>query len=422
MAAPASVLGVILLFGLISRLNRRPLNLIAAILLPLAAWVVCGSWHCLLLIPFLLIPSVLDLPGRVLQSIPKLGYARSALIPESSLTQGAPQVVTLCLPFQPEEMPLRRKGGNVLFNTAVALCADVCSDAEGLSAYARSQGFEPARLLSRMPRAEQLNQSGLVKLCHQDAASLRWFVCGDPESLLPCCSLVLDGGSHALDVAQTQALLEYGSHLRSSGQALYAFACSDSADGPFTYLGMAGLRPLLNNQIVPQLARLQSLGVHPILWASSQPERAWNLACESGLVQPGDCLASQEDFAALSDEALLQQAPHIRVLQGLDRSSRLRFVQAFQHSGQKLLSLEAEGLAAWEHALLNRRSTEALSLRLKKLTPYFTYLPCAGIALGAALNLWILSLLAVFAGLGAWIWLLGLIRQHLPVHSKHIPK
>ena len=394
-----SILAAAALFALIRLLVKNMwAQKAAAVLLPCAAAAVSASWEPLCLIPICGLEGWLDLPGRLRRQTPKEAYARVALIWEEALTEPEPRLQALCAPFQLEG-PEKRRGGHVLFNTAMSLCAD---EGLGLSEYAAAQGFDKQRLSARMPRVDTWQEEGMVYVRHRDRDGLRTFVMGEPRAVLEKCGWVLDTRERMLEQSERQSLYEAEDVMRRNGLKVWAFAMA--GEGGCTYLGMAGTAMTVRNGVNEQVKRLKRLGVKLILLGQGNCESTGALAGEMGILQSGDRVMTQGELARLDDHRLTTTVQSVGAYVDLDSADRKRVITAWEQWGETVLQLGPDGLEMWEKALKTGRRLEKNADRLQREAPLLIFAPCAVNLAGAALELWPICAVAVLMSIGLWAY------------------
>lgn len=410
MVRTLSILAAAGLYALIRLLLRRPLAVrgaelllrISAAVLPVVAALTASAWEPLCLIPILSLESWLDLPGRVRRQIPREAGIHTAMIWPEAIADGGPRVLGLCAPFQLEGAD-RRRGGDVLFNTALALCADESDMGEGLAAYAAQQGFDRSRLTARMPLVSRRREDGLTYAVHQDRGAVRTFVMGEPHLLLPRCKWVLDGRERLMAPGEDRILWEALEQMQGAGLQVYAFALA--GEGGMTYLGLAGLAVCVRPGAFERVKRLERLGARPILLGRGSRQSVRALAGEAGLLRPGDRLVTCEELQRMDDDRLVEEVRAIGAYADLDSPSRKRVINAWEQWGEDVLLLEEEGLEEWERALKTGRRLEKAAARFAGEAPLMTFAPCALTVIGAALDLWPVCLLSVAMSVSLWAWL-----------------
>ena len=397
-----SILAAAGVFGVLWRLVKNPWILKGmAVVLPGIAALIAGSWEPLCLIPLLSLPLWLDLPRRIRRQISKEAKAQVGFVWPENLMDGGPEVMGLCVPFQLEGAE-RRRGGDVLFNTALALCAPETAEGEGMARYAAVQGFDRQRLTARMPLIRQWEEAELVFCQHQDRGAVRTFVMGAPQAVLARCRWVLDGRERLMEAEELNSALWAADQMLQGGLTVYAFAMA--GEGGTTYLGMAGLAAPIRPKIYEQIRRLHQLGARPVLLGQGSRESIFALAQQSGVLQPGDRLVMAEELERMDDSRLEEEIRAIGAFGNLSGKQRRRVTNAWRLWGENVLPLGPEGLNAWETALLEGQRLEKAAAQIKKQEPLMIFGPCAMALLGAVLNLWPICLLSVLISSGMWIY------------------
>jgi len=392
-----SVLAALALFALIRLLVKNKWAVKgAAILLPCAAAAVSAAWEPLCLIPVFGMEGWLDLPGRLRRQTPKEAEARIALIWEEAVVSGGPQVTALCAPFQLEGSD-KRRGGNVLFNTAMALCGQ---EGDGLCEYAAAQGFEKHRLTARMPLMDRWQDGELTFVRHQDRDGLRTFVMGSAACIHDACKWVLDGRERLMSVEERQSILESEQAMRQSGLQVYAFAMA--GEGSCTYLGMAATSLPVRKGAYEQIKRLERLGAQPVLMGQGSRESVWALASQTGIIRPGDRLVTRGELERMDDMRLEEEVREIAAYVDLDAADRKRIITAWEQWGETVLQLGPDGLDVWERALKTGRRLEKAAARLEKDGPLLTFAPAGVTLIGAMLDLWPICVVSLLMCLGLW--------------------
>lgn len=405
MAKPLALLAAAGAFALVKYLWKEPWAMkAAAVVFPLLACMGGQSWEALCLIPLLSLGAWLNLPVRLEKAIPQEAEASVGFVPPQELTEGFPKVIALCAPLQIEEAGQRRRGGQILFNTALALCREECPEDAGLGAYAAAQGFDRKRLAARMPLVERIprEQGGVLQVCHQDAGGLRYFIKGEPEAVLSRCTRVMEQRERELTEADLSFLARQALQLRQGGLSLYAYATGTEPEGRMTFLGLAGLAADIRPGAYEQVRRLIKWGVRPVLLADESRESAWALACETGLAQPGDRVLTARELARMDDDRLAEEVRAICVYTGLGPEERERIAAAWAQWGERIIPLEPGGLARWERAILAARALSAGAARARRLEPWLIFLPCVLTLAAGLLGFWPLAALALAASLGGW--------------------
>ncbi|MBQ8537785.1 MAG: hypothetical protein IJ461_10335 [Clostridia bacterium] len=373
----------------------------AAVILPGAAALLSASWEPLCLIPILSVGLWLNLPDKLRRQIPKEAKAQVGFVWPQNLTAGGPQVMGLCVPLQLEGAD-RRRGGDVLFNTALALCAPQTPEGEGLARYAAAQGFDRGRLTGRMPLIRQWEEAGLVFCQHQDRGAARTFVMGSPQAVLARCRWVLDGRERLMEAEELNRVLRADEQMRQGGLRVYAFAMEGA--GGTTYLGMAGLAAAIRPEAFEQIQQLGHLGARPILLGQGSRESIWALACETGIIRPGDRLVMAEELERMDDSRLEEEVRAIGAFGNLTAKQRRRVANAWRQWGESVLPLGLDGLDTWENALKEGCRLEKAAAQIKKQEPLMIFGPCLMTLLGAVLNLWPISAASVLISSGMWIY------------------
>ena len=383
-------------------IKKTEVHKAGALVLPCLAAAISASWEPLCLIPVLGLEQWLNLPSRMRGQRPKAADDLVALVFPEALTAAGPQVTALCVPFQLEGTQ-RRRGGDVLFNTAVALCASSTPEGEGLARYAIQQGFEKQRLTAHMPLMNAWEEAGLVFCQHQDRSGNRTFIAGEPQSLLARCKWVLDGRERLMESEEITQILRAEEQMREAGLSVYAFAMAGESGG-CTYLGMAGLAAPIRPGTYEQVKHLNRLGARPILLGQGSREKVWALACETGMIQPGDRLVMGEELDRMDDDRLVEEVRAIGAYANLEARHRKRILSAWRQWGENVVPLGPDGLEGWEAALKQGRRLEKAALRLEKDGPIMTFAPAAVTLIGALLDFWPLCVASIFMSAGLWIY------------------
>ena len=166
----------------------------------------------------------------------------------------------------------------------------------------------------------------------------RAIIKGAPEKLLACCTRYYDENLEVHDLtSEVRARLDARmSALSEKAMRVLAFATSDNRIGEhllqdMTFVGMVGIRDELRPEAVTAIQTAQRAGIQVVMVTGDKKETAAAIARDAGLIQSQDDLAlTSEDLAGLSDQALKDILPRLRVVARALPTDKSRLVRVSQ--------------------------------------------------------------------------------------------
>ncbi len=177
---------------------------------------------------------------------------------------------------------------------------------------------------------------------------------GAVDVLLPRCERVrTDDGVVELDDEGRRRLAEQAE--RYSSRALRVLAMAEReggeelldrevAESGLTFLGMVGIIDPPRPEVKEAVAAAKSAGIKVVMITGDHPVTARAIAEELGLWGEGDRALTGDDLRAMSDDALAEALPSVRVFARVDPEHKLRIVQLFQERRNEVVAMTGDGV------------------------------------------------------------------------------
>jgi len=190
----------------------------------------------------------------------------------------------------------------------------------------------------------------------RDAATGRYttHVKGALDVLLPRCDKVLtDAGPVALDEVgrgaiaaraeaySTRALRVLAMALREGGDELLD---REEAERGLTFVGLVGMIDPPRAEAKGAIAAAHEAGIRVVMITGDHPTTARAIAEELGLWTDDARVITGEELQTMSDTALAEVLPRVRVFARVDPEHKLRIVQVLQGAAQETVAMTGDGV------------------------------------------------------------------------------
>jgi Ca2+-transporting ATPase len=218
---------------------------------------------------------------------------------------------------------------------------------------ARESALGPREEVFTIPFSSARKRMAVVT---REAASGRHFVQvkGGVDVLLPRCERVLtDAGEVALDAAGRAAITARAEAY--SAQALRVLAMAvreggdelldrETCDTSLTFVGLVGMIDPPRPEAKAAIAAAKEAGIRVVMITGDHPVTARAIAAELGLWEEGSLTVTGEELRTMSDAALLEVLPRVRVFARVDPEHKLRIVKALQGAERETVAMTGDGV------------------------------------------------------------------------------
>lgn len=196
---------------------------------------------------------------------------------------------------------------------------------------------QTATVLSRVPFSSVNKYSLATIALEQHAMTL---VKGAPEKLLSYCNSFYTSEGQTkplskLDIAKLDAHVDELAHRAIRVLVLAASPEErdedDMTEGGWTLIGIVGIRDEVRPEAVKAIAQVQQAGIQVVMITGDRKETATAIAKEAGMLgKETDLIFTSDELAKLSDDALKELIPNIRVIARALPSDKSRLVRLAQ--------------------------------------------------------------------------------------------
>jgi P-type Ca2+ transporter type 2C len=249
---------------------------------------------------------------------------------------------------------------------ALALCNDAHLDkhhiahgeaTEAALLHAALQaGWNKTALESAMPRLQEIpfdSERKRMTTLHRNAGKFIAYSKGSPESILTCCTRMLDStGEHNIDRSM---LLQQAESMASNGLRVLAIACRhwselptsmqvDVVERELVFLGFAGLIDPPRGEVKESVAQCLSAGITPVMITGDHPATARAIALELGiLTKDGNRVMTGAELVQLDQAAFEKEVEQVRVYARVDPAQKIKIVRALQDKGE-VVAMTGDGV------------------------------------------------------------------------------
>jgi len=177
---------------------------------------------------------------------------------------------------------------------------------------------------------------------------------GAVDVLLPRCERVLtDAGEAPLDDAGRAAIAARAEAYSARALRVLAMAVREggdelldreACDRGLTFVGMVGMIDPPRAEAKEAIAAAKDAGIRVVMITGDHPVTARAIAEELGIWQPGSLTVTGEELRGMSDEALREALPRVRVFARVDPEHKLRIVQALQGAERQTVAMTGDGV------------------------------------------------------------------------------
>jgi calcium-translocating P-type ATPase len=196
---------------------------------------------------------------------------------------------------------------------------------------------EAATVLTRVPFSSANKYSLVTISTGKHAMTL---VKGAPEKLLSYCSSFYtgEGETKPLSQGQLEKLEAQIDDLAHRAIRVLVLATSDEergedslTEGGWTLVGIVGIRDEVRPEAVEAIAQVQQAGIQVVMITGDRKDTATAIAKEAGILyKETDLIYTSDELSQLSDEALKEKLPEIRVIARALPSDKSRLVRLAQ--------------------------------------------------------------------------------------------
>ena len=241
---------------------------------------------------------------------------------------------------------------------AAALCNDAVRGADGewladpteiaLVEAASRAGVEKAALDALWPRVHELPFDASRKRMttfHRVPDGILAYTKGAPESVLPQCATVWDGGgAQAFEASgwltQADALAAQGLRVLALARRVHAQEPSagdtlQALESSLCFVGLIGLMDPPRPEAAAAVRECVEAGITPVMITGDHPATALAIAVRLGIVPNAQApVLTGSDLVLLDEETLTARVQHVRVYARVDPAQKIRIVQALQARGE----------------------------------------------------------------------------------------
>jgi Ca2+-transporting ATPase len=117
----------------------------------------------------------------------------------------------------------------------------------------------------------------------------------------------------------------------------------DSLEEELTFLGLVAMLDPPRDGVKGAVAECQRAGVGVVMITGDHPLTATAIASELGFWDEGALVVTGQDLTTMSDEALREKAPHVRVFARVTAEQKLRIVAAYKALGE-VVAMTGDGV------------------------------------------------------------------------------
>jgi sodium/potassium-transporting ATPase subunit alpha len=242
------------------------------------------------------------------------------------------------------------------FFEAANLCHDLKeTDVDGSPAYLGDPMevalVEMARLaIARFPAVRRLSEVPFDtdrmrhSVVYETAAGPVLYCKGAPESVLPLCRQILDGGQiQPLDAATSRTVIDAEASMAEKGLRILAFAMrkpaangmGDELEQDLIFLGLVGLEDPPRPEVPEAIRKCREAGMKVVMVTGDHPHTAVAIARKIGLVRAADpAIISGDQVRKLSEPELDQVLSRPEVIFArVAPDQKMRIVEALKNTG-----------------------------------------------------------------------------------------
>lgn len=179
---------------------------------------------------------------------------------------------------------------------------------------------------------------------HRARSGYRIFVLGAPEILLHGSSFLdFDGKKEKLTSVWRESILKKYGVMAQDGLRVIAAAYKDTKEDildpahvteRLVFVGLLGLKDPVRDDVAYSIREAESAGIRSIIITGDHARTAEAIAREVGIaVKPHEIIAG-EDFEKLSDAALREALPRLKIYARIAPKDKLRIVEAWRERGE----------------------------------------------------------------------------------------
>lgn len=224
-----------------------------------------------------------------------------------------------------------------------------------LIVFARKVGFEKEALELESPVVGELPFSSELRYhatVHDGVRRGTLSVAGAPEVILARSTHLREGGKvHPLTAARRSELESLMLELSREGLRVLAYAerpdigknLTPECVTDLTFLGFYGMKDGLKPEVPDALLRARVAGIRVVMITGDHVVTARAIAEEAGIYTEGDRVLTGAEMDELSDAALRDVLPTIRVFARVTPEHKLRIIKAYRAEG-KTIAMTGDGI------------------------------------------------------------------------------
>jgi Ca2+-transporting ATPase len=212
--------------------------------------------------------------------------------------------------------------------------------------WAAREGTEVPALRAARPRLAEApfdSQRKRMSTLHDFAGRRLLFVKGAPAELLErCAAFEMGGRTRPLTSDARHAILAKVEDMSSRALRVLAHAYKDAGgaeqarpedETDLVLVGLTGMRDQPRDEVPEALRDAHTAGIRTIMITGDNLATARSIGEDLGMFDPGDEVVTGRELEALSEAALAERAPHIRVFARVWPEQKLKIVRALQATG-----------------------------------------------------------------------------------------
>jgi Ca2+-transporting ATPase len=185
------------------------------------------------------------------------------------------------------------------------------------------------------------------------------FISGTPQEMLNKCSHILVFGSQeGMDVEKKEALRTVAMHMEKEGLKVVAVAYGqpeeieegeydpEKAEVGLMLVGLLGLRNPIRKGVAEAISLSREAGMRVMLMSDDDPEFAYELATNIGLIPSKTCSLTDEEIEGMTDQQLDEQIDRISLYLSLSPQNKEKVVRLLQSKGNRVgfITVDVEDL------------------------------------------------------------------------------
>ncbi len=217
---------------------------------------------------------------------------------------------------------------------------------------ARKAGIDELQMRELYRRIDEQpfsSETRMMITLNKSGSSLRAYIKGAPETLLPdCTSVMTDDGTAELDEKMRTALFGEADSLGKKALRVLGFALAEvsdigSASQNMTFIGFAGMIDPPRPEARDAVRLCIEAGIRPVMITGDHPLTAEAIAKELGIFRQGSSIVTGVMLNEMDEDELRRSVGTISVFARVAPEHKLRIVEALQQTGE-VVAMTGDGV------------------------------------------------------------------------------